>query len=71
MCSLSLVPVLVGTHKIILFIHLCFDLYGSGCSKCSCVQELRGALLNVLTVQLHIPLGAIWCIPEAGGENLF
>lgn len=73
MCSLSLVPVLVSIHKIILLILLCIDLCDSDCSKCSCVHELRGPLLRktyILAIQLHILLDAIWCIPEEK-KNLF
>lgn len=39
-------PVLVSIHKIILFILFCIDLYVNDCSKCSCVQGLREALLR-------------------------
>lgn len=61
MCSLSLVPVLVSIHKIILFILLWFDLYDSGCSKCSCVQELRGALLREDVCSWCTAAHPAWC----------
>lgn len=59
MCSLSLGPVLISIHKIILFIYVIVD-----SSKCSCVQILRGG--SAQERLMFLPYSCISLLVQSG-----